>query len=55
MRCNGMPCEDKAYTEDLMMLLQDELTNSTYQSPESVRVKTIIEFSWVYFISENTY
>ena len=38
LRCNGMPCEDKTLAEDLMEQLQYELTNSSYQSPESVRL-----------------
>ena len=33
-----MPCEDKTLAEDLMEQLQYELTNSSYQSPESVRL-----------------
>ena len=36
MKCNGMSCEEKALTEDLMQLLQYELTESQYQPPEAV-------------------
>ena len=37
-----MPCEDKTLAEDLMTQLQYELTNSQYQSPDSVRLKLVV-------------
>ena len=42
LRCNGMPCEEKAMVNDLTELLMNELTLGEYQSPQAAQVKLSI-------------
>ena len=48
-----MPCEDKTLAEDLMEQLQYELTNSSYQSPESVRLHKTSNSLAMFIITRN--